>query len=302
MLGRNSSLKGVHNDNVTVNWSSSRAGDVTAHAATSTDPATRPPADHLNVRRRISPAVVKALFLEKNISEQCATGNGGLIALAADPAPLGIFRARDLGLGWREAPSILTVQETLAVDNVDRKKKLFSDEKNRITMLLASAKKEHLRTRIKQPEAPTGCAGCSSCVSAMRTRPRRARAETRRRQWLPGFEHAIAAGVANFIAGPWLQAEAIAAGVAKFVAGPWRQARAVAAGIAKFIAAPWRQERVRRSDTASTRRDTAGAAKPRRRGGARAEISSRRRSEHKLMRAAAARALGGELPPEEAAS
>jgi hypothetical protein len=133
----------------------------------------REPADEGRSNMFLTPADVRAFYLEKNVSEQCATGNGGgLIPQVAD-GPTGRFKRDELGLGHEAGPSIVAIQATVRDDNRKRGEQLVKEQNKLVKQLLIVAKKRKMRTFVKPVEAARGCTGCASCVPETRLRPHR---------------------------------------------------------------------------------------------------------------------------------
>lgn len=145
----------------------------------------REPADEGRSSMFLTTADVRALYLEKNVSEQCATGNGGgLIPQVAD-GPTGRFKREELGLGHEAGPSILALQATVRDDNRKRGEQLVKEQNKLVKQLLLVAKKRKMRTFVRPVEAARGCTGCASCVPETRLRPHRIPDPANPRTFLP---------------------------------------------------------------------------------------------------------------------
>lgn len=136
--------------------------------------------------RRLCSNEIKALFEELNVSQQCASGNGGaLIPQFADGAP-GWFVAAELGLALDAGPSILTTifggpgywngnsvveQLPLAEHTARARAQVRSQQNQLIKAKLAASPSKVLRTQLKPIAEPRGCTGCVSCVPDARLRP-----------------------------------------------------------------------------------------------------------------------------------
>lgn len=148
----------------------------------------REPADEGRLNMFLTTADVRALHLEKLVSEQCATGNGGGIIPQVVDGPTGRFKREELGLGWGEHPSIISVQATVRADNRKRRDDMVLRENKLVRALLADAKKRKLRSFVKPVEAARGCTGCVSCVPETRLRPRRSPDPIRPRTFMPASD------------------------------------------------------------------------------------------------------------------
>lgn len=145
----------------------------------------REPADEGRANMYLSKADVRELYLEKNVSEQCATGNGGGLIPQIAEGPTGRFKREELGLGWGEHPSIVVIQATVRDENRRRGEKLMKEQNKLVKALLVDAKKRKMRTFVKPVEAARGCTGCASCVPEARLRPHRLPDPANPRTWLP---------------------------------------------------------------------------------------------------------------------
>jgi hypothetical protein len=153
------------------------------------------------LKRFLTPAEIRELFLEMIVSRQCASGNGELLMNEFADGALGVgdrvgrvpawFRAQELGLAIGCSPSIITTvfgspdQPSLVAFNRSAKRQARAEENDRIRAHNAEAKRRGLKSYAKPIDEAQGCSGCVACVPDARLRPRRVLDGRRLGTWVP---------------------------------------------------------------------------------------------------------------------